>query len=203
MRHSRSSRGSRAVSWLLPAAVLLCGCWADFPEGVARSAADGTTRRDGPAPDGFAPPSRDRGVPGADLRRADGPVAQRDARPPAPDRSPPPTSDSGGDAPQPTSTLAQICTGDNSCPAGETCVFMDPGVTKGVCLVPCTQPNTMCKTPDPRFISGCIRYLSSSSGAVTVCMVLCRFQGQTYPCPSPDHYCKPYGPGLRVCAAQN
>lgn len=203
MRVSRCARGGTGASWLLPGLILLSGCWADFPESVARSSADARAQRDAPATEGVAPPAPDRGVPGVDLRRADGPVTQRDQRLPVPDRSTPPPDDSGGDAPLPTSTLAQICTGDGSCPPGETCVFMDDGATKGVCLVPCTQPNTMCATPDPQYISGCIRYTSSISGTVTVCMVLCRFQGQTYPCPSPDHYCKSYGPGLRVCAAQN
>jgi hypothetical protein len=46
-------------------------------------------------------------------------------------------------------------------------------------------------------------YPNTAGAPVTVCVVVCRFEGQTYPCPSQAHYCKSYVPGVRVCAAQN
>ena len=204
-------RAPRCAGPLLVGA-LLTACWADFPDQTPRPGTDGASRRDGPARDGVVqPPRTDRGTtPRPDLRRADGPIVpQPDQRVPQPDqriprdRAAPPPADLGRDGAPPSSGLAQVCTGPGTCPGSEKCVFMDLGAAKGVCLRPCSQPNTPCSTPDPKFASTCMQYPSVTSGVVTVCVVLCRFEGQTYPCPSSAHYCKSLVPGVRVCAAQN
>ncbi|MCC6747711.1 MAG: hypothetical protein IT371_08650 [Deltaproteobacteria bacterium] len=124
----------------------------------------------------------------ADLGRAD---ARAPVTPPPPVPPPPPVG----------SGLAALCT--TTCPTGERCVRMEEGAASGVCLRSCSKPNNLCSVPDPKFFSGCATYTNPELGSINVCMVFCRIDGKTYPCPDAVNYkCKAYGSKLSVCAAK-
>jgi len=129
-----------------------------------------------PAEDGGADPG-DVGGGGTD---AGGGVA-KDAAPP---------TDKGAAAPP----FGQLCTGPDTCPKGELCLFAEPEATKGICLRKCDTPDAPCSVPDPKYYSGCALYWNSDIGKVKLCVIFCKAPDKTYPCPNAtDYKCKTYG----------
>lgn len=185
-------RSRWAVPGVGPLFALLAACTVPNP-GYDPGIDAGLGAADGPGTSGATnelalAPADAAPVKQSDARKPDAAKARSDAAP-AKDKAPA--------AP----AFGRICTSAAGCAAGELCIFAEAAATKGICLRQCSQPNTPCSVPDPKFFSGCSTYFNSSIGTVHVCSIFCRGAGgASYPCPNAtDYKCKLYGPEMGMC----
>jgi hypothetical protein len=128
--------------------------------------------------------------------------------PPAPDKA---IGDTGGvkDKGPPTEQGAAkpnsgaACTPpQNVCPhKQDECITVAGGNQKqGMCLIKCTTKNADCPTADPKQKSICFLDFTGPPAAI-YCAYVCKYQGQTYPCPT-GSTCHSIGTNMSVCVQQ-